>query len=66
MGIDFVECHHDSAMHKQVWFALAALAILFIPFCASMGEEQKSGVKAQGVSSILTQMENRTVSLLRL
>ena len=30
LAIDFIECHHDSANFKQVWFALTALAIDFI------------------------------------
>ena len=28
LAVDFVECHPDSANFKQVWYALAALAIL--------------------------------------
>lgn len=35
LEVDFIECHHDSANLKQVWFALTALAILFFPFCTS-------------------------------
>ncbi len=35
MGVDFVECQRDSANLKQVWFALAALAILLVPLCAA-------------------------------
>ena len=38
MGVDFVDYLHDSANFKQAWFALAALAVLLIPLCASMGE----------------------------
>ena len=37
VAIDFVECHHDSANFKQVWFALAALAILQLPVLATVG-----------------------------
>ena len=37
VAIDFVECQRDSANSKQVWFALAALAILLIPILAPMG-----------------------------
>ena len=32
LEVGFIECHHDSADLKQVWFALTALAILFFPF----------------------------------
>lgn len=39
LEVDFIECHHDSANLKQVWFALTALAILFLPVCASQGEK---------------------------
>lgn len=35
LEVDFIECHHDSANLKQVWFALTALAILYFPFCTS-------------------------------
>ena len=35
LEVYFIECHHDSANLKQVWFALTALAILFFPFCTS-------------------------------
>lgn len=37
LAIDFIECHHDSANFKQVWFALTALAILQIFVCAKKG-----------------------------
>ena len=33
--IGFTECHRDSTNFKQAWSALTALAILFIPLCAS-------------------------------
>ena len=35
--LERVECHHDSANFKQVWFALAALAILQLPVLATVG-----------------------------
>lgn len=41
MGADFVECQHDSAKPKQVWFPLAALAILLVFVLATVGEEKK-------------------------
>ena len=37
--VDFVECRHDSANFKQVWFALAALAILLLSFLAAVGKK---------------------------
>ena len=50
MAIDFVECHHDSANLKQVWFALAALAILLLLVLASMGQEEilKASARVSG------------------
>ncbi len=36
LAVDFVECHHGSANFKQVWFALAALAILQLPVLATV------------------------------
>ena len=43
VAVDFVECQNDSANFKQVWFALAAMAILLIPLCATVGREIKIG-----------------------
>jgi hypothetical protein len=37
LAVDFVECHHGSANFKQVWFALAALAILQLLIFSTMG-----------------------------
>jgi len=41
LAVDFVECQHDSANSKQVWSALAALAILFVLVCSSVGAETR-------------------------
>ena len=30
LGFDFVDCQRDSANFKQVWFALAAMAVLLL------------------------------------
>lgn len=35
LEVGIIECYHDSANFKQVWFALTSLAILFFPFCTS-------------------------------
>ena len=43
VAVDFVECQNDSANFKQVWFALAAMAILLIPLCATVGEKEVAG-----------------------
>lgn len=36
LGLDFVECHRDSAKFEQVRFALAALAILQLSVLAAI------------------------------
>lgn len=41
VAVDFVECQNDSANFKQIWFVLAAMAILLIPLCATVGEKYK-------------------------
>ena len=33
MAIDFIDFLHDSAIFKQIWFALAALEVLLISIC---------------------------------
>ena len=38
LAVDFVEYHHFSANFKQVWYALAALAILQFFVCSTVGE----------------------------
>lgn len=37
MGSDFVDYQHDSANFKQVWFALAAMAVLLFFVRAAVG-----------------------------
>ena len=44
MGVDFVDYLHDSANPKQAWFALAALAVLFVCVCAAVGEKDGSWI----------------------